>query len=395
MRCTSRRDSSTSRLRALFVVVALVVVAACGGDDEGGSGGNNSGGNGNGNGATPSEGLGETEGAMEAIELIERISERPTEVGVDTPIEADIPSGKSVYYVSCGPEACTEAGRILEVAGEILGWDVTVLDTDGTPQGIAEAFSQVVRAEPDGVYYKAIPRSQIGEYLDQLEELGTVVVNDSLIEPPEPPVIWSTFTPEHAADVGEAMAAWVVFDAVAAGVTPEVVYVDLPEFSNLEPMATAFDEGFTRFCDGCTFRTLDVALQDITNLPDLVVSHLRANPGTQYIVMSVDSIGTGIPAALGAAGLAEDVKIFGNGPGTQNLEMIASEEQAGSLPGAFYEMTFGALDAIARHLVGEEILDPADPPLWLVTSENLPTSSEFFPLVVDVEDHFRALWGKD
>ena len=79
------------------------------------------------------------------------------------------------------------------------------------------------------------------------------------------------------------------------------------------------------------------------------MSFLRSHPDTKYVIQSTDSLFTGLPAALKAAGL-NDVKIFGEGPGYANLKNIATGDQAGSMAFAFYEIMFGAVDAIARQV---------------------------------------------
>jgi hypothetical protein len=330
-------------------------------------------------------------GAARAAEIVAQQSTRPTEINVDVPIVSEIPTDKTVYYVSCGAPACTEAGNVFKAAGEFLGWEVITLDTDGSPQGIADAFAQVVRAEPDGLYYKAVPRSQVGPYLEELDSLGAVVVNDSLTDPDTTaPVVWSGYTALQLVPNGEGMAAWVVNDS---GAVTDVLYVDLPQFDNLAPMAEAFESTLAELCPACGHKKLDLALQDIVNLPDLVVSHLRANPETEYVISAVDSIGTGIPAALDAAGLT-DVKLFGTGPGVQNLQLIASGQQAGSIVAPFWELSFEAADAMARAMVGEPVIPAGEPPLWLVTAETLPADiSNFFPLVIDIVEKYQRLWN--
>ena len=110
-------------------------------------------------------------------------------------------------------------------------------------------------------------------------------------------------------------------------------------------------------------------------------------------MQSTDSVFTGLPAALSAAGL-DDIRIFGEGPSTANLANIASGAQAGTMAFAFYEIMFGAVDAIARFHAGDEVIPGFTPPNWILTADNLPSSTEFFPLVPDIVEHFTELWGK-
>ena len=88
------------------------------------------------------------------------------------------------------------------------------------------------------------------------------------------------------------------------------------------------------------------------------------------------------------------MKIFGEGPSTANQANIASGDQAGSMAFAVYEIMFGAVDAIARDKAGVDVPEGFAPPNWILTKDNLPSVNEYFPIVPDIVDQFKALWGK-
>jgi len=253
---------------------------------------------------------------------------------------------------------------------------------------------QIVREKPDGVIYTATPRSQIDQYINQAAANGTAIANCCVTDPATNGLIWTTSTPEQTGDLATPMAAWVVNDAKQAGNNkPGALYVNLPDYPILSALATGFEKQFKAMCSDCPYQKLDVGLADIQKAPDNIVSALRSNPNLKYVVQSTDSAFTGLPAALKAAGL-NDVKIFGEGPGTTNLANIANGAQAGSMAFAVYEIMFGAVDAIARKKAGADVVPGFAPPNWILLKDNLPSSTEFFPLVPDVVNQFKALWGK-
>ena len=43
---------------------------------------------------------------------------------------------------------------------------------------------------------------------------------------------------------------------------------------------------------------------------------------------------------------------------------------------------------------GVEVILAYAPPNWILTADNLPSSTEFFPLVPDIVEQFTELWGK-
>jgi ribose transport system substrate-binding protein len=333
-------------------------------------------------------------GASEAQNIVEKYSTRPEAVGlIDVPIDGDIPSGKKISYVSCGPEACEQLGNLVSEAGEILGWTTTVIPTSGAPGDVNEVFESLVRNPPDGLVYSSIPNSQVGRYLEELSAAGTLIANISMWEPMAEEVIWSVFGPDDMVPMGEGMAAWVVDDAAKKGdATPGVVYVDLPEIPIVTPMAERFAETFARLCPGCAYENLGIGIADIPNIPDRVVSILRAKPDIGYVVMSADSLGQGIPAAAKAAGL--EITMFGNAPGLLNLALIDAGAQAGTMLFPFYETTFGAVDAFARMWAGQEVLPALPTPHWLITTESLPNATAYVPITRGLVEHYTELWGK-
>ena len=144
------------------------------------------------------------------------------------------------------------------------------------------------------------------------------------------------------------MAAWPIVDAAKTGnMKPGAVYLNVPDFSILTAAGESMKKTYNELCPGCEYNQLDIGLANLNGAPDQVVSFLRAHPDTKYIIQSTDSVFLGVPAALKAAGL-NDVKIFGEGPTSAVQANIASGVQAGTMAFAFYEIMFGAVDAIAR-----------------------------------------------
>jgi ABC-type sugar transport system substrate-binding protein len=334
-------------------------------------------------------------GAAEAREIVERYSTRPEAVQlIEVPIEGEIPTGKTVSYISCGPEACEQLGNLMAEAGDILGWETTVIPTDGSPGSVNAVFETLLRDPPDAIAYSSVPYSQVGQYLEELSANGTLIANISMWEPQSDEVLWTSFGPDDMLPMGEGMAAWVIDDAASKGnATPGVVYVDLPEIPIVTPMAERFAETFDRLCPGCTNVNLGIGIADIPMIPDMVVSALRANPDIGYVVMSADSLGQGIPSAAEAAGL--EITMFGNSPGLLNLSLIDQSAQAGTMLFPFYETTFGAVDAFAREFAGQEVLPALATPHWLITSETLPNATAYVPTTEGLIEHYTELWGKN
>jgi ABC-type sugar transport system substrate-binding protein len=128
--------------------------------------------------------------------------------------------------------------------------------------------------------------------------------------------------------------------------------------------------------------------------PDRIISYLRSHPKVNYIALSVsDALGTGLPAALKAAGLGDKVKIVGQGGGTQNFADMKAGSIDALVPADLFSYDYLMLDALARHWAGVPVND-AGPPYWLVTKSTVPSdTSKPFPVIEDYQAQWDKLWG--
>jgi hypothetical protein len=383
--------------KALLFISALAVVslvaASCGDDDESGESTSTTEATDTTEPIAGDGGEGGGDALATAKEIVAEYSQRPTELGFDTPIDAEIPEGLSAYFITCGAPICEAEAPILEEATGILGWDLTVLSTDGSPQQLQNAWDQVVREEPDVVFYTGTPQSLVAAQMEQAAANGTFVSGCCHTDEMGTGGLgYVISTPAQVGELGRIMAAWVVADADEQGLEPGVVYLDLPDFAILSALATEFEANFAELCDGCPYEKLEIGLADLGTASDRVVSYLRANPDVKYVVMSADSA-FALPAALAAAGL-DDVRLFGEGPGFSNQADIVAGSQAASMIFQAYEIMYAMVDAAARHHAGVEVLESYTPPAWILTADNIEDPAELFPAVEDVVEIYTELWGK-
>jgi ABC-type sugar transport system substrate-binding protein len=340
---------------------------------------------------------GGTEGQARAKEIVDKFLQRPTSIGLDTPVGAEIPTGLKIYFITCGVDVCEAEADMAAEAAEILGWEVTKLSTDGTPPSVQNAWEQIIREKPDGVMFTGTAVSQIQQYTTQAAANGTSIAACCITGEPseENGVIWTTSTPAQTVELGEAVAGWVVNDAAENGEdAPGMVYLDVPDFPILTALGENTEKTFKELCPDCAHETLSFGLADLAAVNDNVVSFLRSNPDTKYVITSTAGLFGGLPAALSGAGL-EDVKIFtGSGPSLTNQANIEAGTEAGGMAFAFYEIMYGMIDAIARDKAGVEVPEGFPPPNWILTKDNLPAVDKYFPLVEDYKEHFMELWGK-
>jgi len=316
---------------------------------------------------------------------------RPTSINFDVPIGKPIPTGKKIDFINCGSSACNLEGDIIKQAADLLGWTLQVLNTDGTPAQVQNAWEQVIREKPDGVLYTAVPRAQIDRYLKDAASNNIGVAACCLTDQEGDGIDYIIGKAEQGAQLGPVYASWVVADSEGKA---DSLFLTLPDFPILTVLEDSYKASLGEQCPDCGYDKLDIPLADLgKTAPDLIVSYLRSHPNVKYLVSSVDAIILGLPAALKAAGL-DDIKIIGEGPNTTNLQYLASGEQDATIAFPYYEEMYAMVDALARKFSGAPIEPAFDPPIWLLTKDNVPSTTELFPLVVDVKDQFAKLWGK-
>ena len=363
----------------LAAIAAMVLVGAgCGGDDEE-AGGSSS---------------GAAADTSSADQLAQQFSERPTEITQSKAIEKEIPSGKKITFISCGVEACAVQGPILKEGAAKLGWNVTEVGTDGSPEKLQGAFESAIRDGADAVIINAADKDALAAQLDEAEKAGVEFVTCCSLGEQGTDFTFNIATPEQNAPIGEMLAAKVVEDS---GGDANSVYVNVSAFAILEAVGDTFKKKYAELCPDCTTDTLDVPLTALgKDVPDRIVSYLRSHPDVNYVVLSeAGSTSPGLTAALRAAGLGDKVKIVGQG----GNEAVYQEVKDGSIlavvPTALYSYDYGMLDALARKFAGQPV-EETTPEFWLMTKENAPETIDgpAFPIVEDYQSQWSELWGK-
>jgi ribose transport system substrate-binding protein len=371
------------RLLTGFVAVATATaLAACGSTSEGG---------GEGGGGNAEAGVDQA-GLEEARSLVTEFSEQPTEIPNDEPIEADIPTGKRITFLSCGTSTCNLEADIIREATDVLGWELSTIANDGTPEKVKAAWQQILREKPDGVIYTATPVEAFKSELEQAAAMGIEVVACCTTDPADDALDFVIGTPAQSERPGRLMAAYVIDKSEGAG---DAVFVDLSAFEIIQAISKGFSETMDEMCPGCSYESLDIPVTALgKDVPDRIVSYLRSHPDTKYVVLSVDgALGAGLPAALSAAGL-NDITVVGEGPDETTLQYISSGQQEATVTFPYYEEMFSLVDALARKFAGAPLEEEITVPDWIVTADTLPQDDAIFPVVEDVREQYAELWGK-
>ncbi len=331
-------------------------------------------------------------GLAKAQAFLATAETRPTQITNTVKITNPIPKGKTVDFITCGatPE-CTQEGQLVQDADNLLGWSTVILNNDGSSAAWKSDFDQVVRTKPAAVLFTGIPAALYASDAAALKANGTFVstccVTD--VAGSATGIGYAVDVPSQVGPVGGAQAALVAADSKD---TADSVIIGLPELPILDNGVADYKSGMAAYCPTCTVSELDIALANIATAPATIVAYVRSHPSVKYVVASTDGLTVGLPAALKAAGLS-GVQIVGQGATATNLQYMHSGEQAGDVAFPYYEVMWSMVNAVAQHEAGVAVTPSVAPPMWVLTPSNAPTSNLAFPLVLNYESQFKALWG--
>ena len=256
---------------ALLIAVAaiLLIAAGCGGDDSGGSASSS----GTGDGASSAQ-------LDKAKAIVEKAETRPTQISQTDPITKPIPSGKKIAYISCGVTACAQQGKILSEGAAMLGWTVTTINTDGSPEKVNNAFESAIRDGANAVILQAASKAAIAKPLADAKKAGIEFATCCSTDPAGTHVV-NTGTVEQGGRIGQYHAAKMIVDS---GGKANVLIVDLPAFQILGAVADKFASTLDEMCPGCKHDKIDIPLTALgKDVPDRIVAYLRSHPNVDYV----------------------------------------------------------------------------------------------------------------
>jgi ribose transport system substrate-binding protein len=384
----------------LCMIGLALVIAGCGGgsssssssgasteSSEGSSGGSTS---------ESSEGSSSSETAFpNAAKANEEFEERPTSIGIETPVGKPIPKGKTIDFIQCGVPACKTEGELFESAGSALGWTINSINAGTTPEEIKAAYDQAIKDEPDAVLGSGYPRSLFNPEIEELKAMNIPVIQFFVEEKAGNGITAVLGGIPTSETQGKMMADYIL--AHSTNKSMEIGVVNAQGFETVTGTAASVEKVFSEECPECTIKKLEAPLTAIgKDLPQRIASFLTANPGIEWSTVGYDDMVTGLPTALKGAGV-ENAKLTTVNISTSIAPYMANGEYLQSTVGSsFPEVYWRGIDLLARMFAGvpyKEDENDSTLPYWTITQESLPTTEEEFPVVENYEEQFKQLWG--
>jgi ribose transport system substrate-binding protein len=326
-----------------------------------------------------------------------KFEQRPTSIGITTPVGKTIPKGKTVDFIQCGVPACVVEGDILQSATSLLGWKLARINAGTSPQQIADAYQQAVTNKPDAVIGSGFGRALFDPELKTLASMHIPVLEAFVGDTTGNGLTGVVAGPVNNSIQGKEVADYLLASSASKSATIGAV---VPSgFPNMLQENQSFDATIQQQCSSCSVKLLTVPVTSIgTDLTARISSFLTANPSIQWLWDGYDDMVTGLPTALKGASI-NSVKVATiSMNGTVAADITQNNYVTTAIGTSFPEVYWREIDLLARYFTGQSYsvdLNDATLPFWTITSSDLPSdaSSVTFANVVSYKQQFEKLWG--
>jgi ABC-type sugar transport system substrate-binding protein len=286
-------------------LLSVVVAAAC--SSSGGSSGS-SGGSGTATSTAANSGV------TQANSILATAEKPATKIAQTVPLPTAPPKGKTIVYLYDGTVSSqTILANEVKAAAAAVGWTYDgITFQQSNPATLIAGLQSALVKHPTIVasaaqQYTDLGASIIGAY--KKANVPLVFGGQATPLPASKLLIGNPGGPEMYDLGGKDLAAWFVSDSKGAG---EVLDVNIPALSTLNPLFNSFDSEVTSLCPGCKVKHLNMTITQATGgqQAGVVVAALQRNPGYKYVFYSDGAFASGIASALSSAGLS-DTKVFG------------------------------------------------------------------------------------
>ncbi|MGW7364551.1 substrate-binding domain-containing protein [Streptomyces sp. NPDC054841] len=304
--------------------------------------------------------------------------------------------GKSIVYVAqtmTNPGVAGVAKGVKEAA-KVTGWNVRVIDGEGTPAGIQAALSQAVTLKPSGIAIGGFDPNLTSQQVARAQAAHIPLVGWHAVRSPGPsdnPRLFTNIT-TNVADVAKISADWVI--ARSNGDAGVVVFTDdsIPFAKN---KAELIKQGLAT-CPGVNLLASEnIPIPDASHRTPQEVSSLlsRFQDRWTYSVAINDLYFADAAPALRAAGKPGSGPPFNIGAGDGDpsaFQRINSEQfQAATVPEPLSQQGWQIVDEFNRSFAGQAASGYVAP-VHISTADNTGGATSWNPS--GYREAYRKIW---
>ncbi|WP_191601085.1 substrate-binding domain-containing protein [Marinomonas algicola] len=287
----------------------------------------------------------------------------------------------------------------VEEAAAFIGWNVRVLDGQGTVSGRTSVFNQAMALKPDGIVLGGFDVKEQSAALETATSLGIKIVGWHSAPKPGPIPEKNMFTniTTDADDVAEIAALAAI--AESDGKAGVVIFTDSAyevAIAKSDAMAKLIEK-----CAGCTLISVeDTPLSDTsTRMPQLTTSLLQRNQGKWTHSLGINDLYFDyIGSSLNSSGLPMEQlpRNLSAGDGSQSAyaRIRTNFNQTGTVPEPLNLHGWQIIDELNRAFSG--VKDSGfSTPVYLVTPENIKFNGgeqDTFDPDNNYREYYKAIW---
>ncbi len=375
--------------RALWCTAAIVVALACAacGSSKSSAGSQSA--------ATPTSTSGSASGGASASAAVLKLEKSPIGIAISTPLPRKPPTGKHIVFLSCSQPTCPPFALGLQPAAKALGWTVSTISYQPTPEAEVAALETAIREKPSGIFVTGLARAVIQSALKQAQAAHIPVVDGYTLNTVQSPIIANIANGPSLNFAPMAVAAWVASDTKCKG---DVADFTIKSYPILAHDTAVFESTLKHLCPSVTIKQINAQATDVgTKIPGYVTTALQADPNIKVASFAFGSMTLGVPAAMKSAGVSAQLVGYGADAPTnvQSVKLGAESAETGfGLPYGGWRV----IDAFARHFEGVstsvDTTAPNPGELYVKTNSNGPISwtnlGEASPASIAIQ--FKKLW---
>jgi ribose transport system substrate-binding protein len=374
----------------MLVAACLLAVGAfaigCGSDSSGGSS------------SAPAEGSGDKSKLAAFEAQIDKdtqaaTADDPARPPTDGPKAA---AGKTVFVIGCSfqAEGCARPSKAAAEAVKAIGWNVTLVDTQGDPTKAANSIRQAISQKADGIIVNGFDGTGLAAPLGQARDAGIKTVG---MVAADPKGAFDNIMPKTLEPDGYLLGQQAY--KLSKGKLHILMFTG-DEFGVVQQRVQG-TERFVKECQAAGGDCKIVGKQDViaaqlgTQVPAQAASLARANPDFTIVWSPYDGAGTFLIQGLKQSGVDMSKSVMvGFDANAPNLDIIRKDGFEKATIGFPLEwMGYQAVDNLNRMFGGQDAVE-LNTLHKLLTKDNVPASGAWQGDFPDFRTAFKAAWGK-
>jgi ribose transport system substrate-binding protein len=308
-------------------------------------------------------------------------------------------TAKTVAYVAqtmTNPGVAGVAKGVEEAAGAI-GWNLGLIDGQGTPEGIQAAFRQALDLHPDGIIIGGFDPDSAAAQVQEANAAGIPLIGWHAVASPGPsdnPKLFTNIT-TRVEDVATISAQWIIEQS--GGTAGVVVFTD-SSIPFAENKSRLIETGLGMCAGVKVLSTEDIPISDASNRTPQRVSSLVARFGDSWThsVAINDLYFADAAASLRAAGKPGAGAPFNIGAGDGDpvaFQRIRDRQyQTATVPEPLLEQGWQIVDEFNRAFAGQPSSGYVVP-IHLTTIANVDNATYWEPNN-SYREEYTKIWGR-